>query len=65
MTSSPSLSGTVAGADQPITDLTAAPLPTAATLKQRRSLGVQLTRFVALSLRIMRMVLKGHDGGHH
>ena len=31
MTSSPSLSGTVAGADQPITDLTAAPLPTAAS----------------------------------
>ncbi len=47
------------GAD-PIVDLTKAPLPTAKTLKMRRSLPFQFTRFMSFNGRIMRMVIKGH-----
>lgn len=43
--------------DQPVLDLSAAPLPTAANLRRRRSLPTQLVRFVSFNLRIMRMVL--------
>lgn len=43
----------------PIADLSRAPLPTAATLRKRQSVSVQLTRFVVFNARIMRMVLKG------
>ncbi|QLQ14811.1 MAG: hypothetical protein HZY73_02655 [Micropruina sp.] len=56
----PSFNTLVPGADQPVADLTGAPLPTTSTLKQRRSLVFQFTRFASLSLRIMRMVIKGH-----
>lgn len=45
--------------DQPVLDLSAAPLPTAKTLRKRRSLPAQLLRFVAFNLRIMRIVLRG------
>lgn len=44
----------------PIADLEGSPLPTAATLKARKSLPIQLTRFVAINARIMRMAIKGH-----
>ena len=44
----------------PIADLRGAPLPTASTMRARKSLPVQLTRFVAINARIMRMVIKGH-----
>lgn len=46
--------------DQPFLDLSAAPLPTPATLRRRRSLWRQAGRFVAFSARIMRMVAAGH-----
>jgi hypothetical protein len=46
--------------DQPVVDLSAAPLPTARTLRRRRSVVVQVLRFGSFTLRIMRMVLKGH-----
>ncbi|WP_332643967.1 hypothetical protein [Aeromicrobium sp.] len=46
--------------DQPVVDLSAAPLPTAQTLKMRRSLPTQLLRFVAFNLRILRLVISGH-----
>ena len=49
-------------ADQPTADLSKAPLPTAKMLRRRKSLPVQLARFVALNGRIMRMVRKGHTG---
>ena len=42
-------------------DLSKAPLPTAATLRKRKSLPLQLTRFAAFNARIVRMVLKGHS----
>jgi hypothetical protein len=42
--------------------MAAAPKPTAKTLRQRNSIPLQLIRFVALNLKIVRMVLKGHSG---
>ena len=45
---------------QPTADLSKAPLPTEKTLKARKSLPFQATRFAAFNVRIMRMVLKGH-----
>jgi len=45
--------------DQPTADLSGAPLPTAATLRRRRSVPFQLTRFAVFNARIMRMVTKG------
>jgi len=45
--------------DQPTADLSGAPLPTAATLRRRRSVLFQLTRFAVFNARIMRMVTKG------
>ncbi|HHU08403.1 MAG TPA: hypothetical protein GXZ60_00040 [Intrasporangiaceae bacterium] len=42
-------------------DLSKAPLPTAATLRKRRSLPLQAARFVVFNARMMRMVLKGHS----
>lgn len=45
--------------DQPVVDLTTAPLPTAGTLRRRRNVPYQLTRFVVFNARIMRMVLRG------
>lgn len=42
-------------------DLSKAPLPTAATLKKRKSLPLQLTRFAVFNTRMIRMVLKGHS----
>ncbi len=44
----------------PTLDLGAAPLPTERTLRMRRSLPVQAFRFVAFSVRLVRMVLKRH-----
>ena len=44
---------------QPVADLTRAPLPTTGTLRRRRSIPYQLTRFVVFNGRIMRMVLRG------
>lgn len=44
-----------------VADLGKAPLPTAATLRKRQNIPLQLTRFAAYNVRIMRMVLKGHS----
>ncbi len=45
--------------DQPLADLGWAPLPTDDTLRRRRSLPRQLTRFALFNARIVRMVAKG------
>lgn len=45
---------------EPVADLSKAPLPTPKTLKMRRNLLYQVSRFMAFNVRIMRMVLKGH-----
>lgn len=44
---------------QPVADLTKAPLPTSQTLRRRRSLPYQVTRFAVFNARIIRMVRKG------
>ena len=44
----------------PTVDLGTAPLPTERTLRTRQSLPVQAYRFIAFSVRLMRMVLKRH-----
>ncbi len=44
----------------PVADLSKAPLPTEDTLRKRQSIPLQLTRFAAYNVRIMRMVIKGH-----
>lgn len=46
--------------DQPVADLSKAPLPSQSTLRRRRGLLRQSQRFVAFNLRIMRMVVSGH-----
>ncbi|GAA4399353.1 hypothetical protein GCM10023168_06530 [Fodinibacter luteus] len=46
-------------AHPPVADLSGAPLPTERTLRLRRNLPYQATRFAVFNLRIMRMVLKG------
>lgn len=51
-----------APASQPLLDVSRAPLPTDKTLRGRRSLPFQFTRFLAFNARIMRMVAKGHHG---
>jgi hypothetical protein len=38
-----------------------APMPTARTVRQRSSLPVQAVRFSAVSLKMMRMILRSHD----
>ncbi len=48
--------------DQPLLDVSTAPMPTQQTLKMRRTIPFQFTRFLAFNVRIMRMVLKGHKG---
>lgn len=45
--------------DQPVLDLSSAPLPTEHTLHRRRSVPAQLGRFVSFNLQIMRMVRSG------
>ncbi|MBK8459979.1 MAG: hypothetical protein WAS07_04055 [Micropruina sp.] len=46
--------------DQPLLDVSKAPLPTPKTLAQRQSLPFQFLRFLAFNVRIMRMVIRGH-----
>ena len=52
----PTFTAVLPDSDQPVLDLSAAPLPTARTLRRRRSLPGQLVRFAAFNLRILRMV---------
>lgn len=44
----------------PALDLGSAPVPTERTLRRRQSLTLQSFRFVAFSVRLVRMVLKRH-----
>lgn len=50
--------------DQPVADLSRAPLPSASTLRWRRSVIAQSVRFLAFNGRIMRMVIRGHRASH-
>jgi hypothetical protein len=37
-----------------------APLPTEKTLKRRKNVFIQLTRFAAINVKMIRMIRKGH-----
>lgn len=43
-------------------NLNAAPLPTAKTLRQRKNLVIQAYRFIAINLKMVGIILKGHHG---
>lgn len=60
MNSSPSFSSPRADLDQPVVDLSQAPLPTQKTLRLRRSIPVQIAHFAVFNARIMKMVAKAH-----
>jgi hypothetical protein len=47
--------------DDSATRIAEAPLPTSRTLRARSSLAYQALRFVAFNVRMLRMVLKGHQ----
>ncbi len=48
--------------DQADATIATAPLPTAKTLRARVSLPVQAWRFVAINLRMIKIIRKGHHG---
>jgi hypothetical protein len=50
--------------DQPVADLSRAPLPSESTLRWRRSVVMQTFRFLSFNGRIMRMVIRGHRASH-
>lgn len=58
--SAPQFNTPLEGADQPVVDMSKAPLPTKQTLAARKNLLVQFGRFLSINTNIMRMVLKGH-----
>ncbi len=46
--------------ENPNESIARAPLPTAETLKQRKSLVMQFFRFCAINLKMIKMIRKGH-----
>jgi hypothetical protein len=46
--------------DESDAKITVAPLPTSKTLRRRRSLPIQLWRFLWINERMLRMVFKAH-----
>ena len=40
--------------------IASAPLPTPATLRRRRNVAIQAFRFVAINLKMMRIIARGH-----
>ncbi|NLT25149.1 MAG: hypothetical protein GXX90_00605 [Microbacteriaceae bacterium] len=43
-------------------DLQRAPLPSARTLRQRKNVFYQFGRLLALSFKMMRVIMRGHGG---
>ena len=46
--------------NEPMEDISRAPLPTEKTLKQRRNILFQILRFAAINLKMIKMIRKGH-----
>ena len=46
--------------ENPGESIARAPLPTDKTLRQRKSLFIQLMRFIAINLKMIKMIRKGH-----
>jgi hypothetical protein len=40
--------------------IASAPMPTPKTLRRRRNVPIQLVRFVAINLKMMRVIARGH-----
>jgi hypothetical protein len=40
--------------------IASAPMPTPKTLRRRRNLAIQLVRFAAINLKMMRVIARGH-----
>jgi hypothetical protein len=40
--------------------IASAPMPTPTTLRRRRNLAIQLVRFAAINLKMMRVIARGH-----
>lgn len=59
MNSSPSFDGRRAAAEQPLADLSTAPLPTEKTLKMRKSVPRQAVRYAVFNLRMLKILVKG------
>lgn len=47
--------------DNADTSIAQAPLPTEKTIRSRTNLFVQTWRFAAINVRMIQMILKGHD----
>jgi hypothetical protein len=41
--------------------IASAPLPTQKTLRRRRNLAIQLVRFAAINLKMIRVIVRGHS----
>jgi hypothetical protein len=46
--------------DDAETSIALAPLPTEKTLRARKSLPVQMVRFIAINIKMIRIIAKGH-----
>ena len=46
--------------NDPMEDINRAPLPTEKTLKQRKNVLMQLIRFAAINIKMIKMIRKGH-----
>ena len=46
--------------ENPNESIARAPLPTGQTLKQRKNLLIQLMRFCAINMKMIKMIRKGH-----
>ena len=46
--------------ENPNESIARAPLPTPKTLKQRSNILIQFTRFIAINLKMIKMIRKGH-----
>ena len=48
--------------EQGAAQLAGAPMPTEATLKMRKNIVIQFTRFIVINLKMVGIILKGHHG---
>jgi len=46
--------------ENPNESIAHAPLPTPKTLKQRKNILIQMTRFIGINLKMVKMIRKGH-----
>ncbi|HQR26004.1 MAG TPA: hypothetical protein PLP61_03095 [Nocardioides sp.] len=59
MSTSPAFPAPRGDADQPVADLSKAPLPTERTLRRRKNLAVQAVRYAVFNARMLKILVKG------